>query len=324
MIAKAHSPRLDCKLDQRHPSRWPLTRCVVLPDADSAAGPDERADGRAQAVRMFSTRHFRRPATRVDPGAPAIEARGIVKVFGDGEGAVRALDGVDLVVRQGEMVAIMGPSGSGKSTLLHIVGALESPTEGTVAVAGERYDGLDDEGLTRLRRDRIGFIFQFFNLLSTLTAEENVLLPALIARRADAATRARARALLELVGLGERATHTPAELSGGQQQRVSIARALLMEPRLVLADEPTGNLDTRSGREVLRVLRELNRAEGRTILMVTHDPAAAAAADRVLFLRDGRYAGEVAGGSTPRVIELMTTLESQDEAAQRDPAPAMA
>jgi|1186.fasta_scaffold27606_2 putative ABC transport system ATP-binding protein len=271
---------------------------------------------------MFPFRHTaHRGAAVADPSAPAIEARGIVKVFGEGHGAVRALDGVDLVVQRGEMVAIMGPSGSGKSTLLHIAGALESPTAGTVAVGGVRYDGLDDQGLTRLRRDHIGFVFQFFNLLPSLTAEENVLLPALIARRADASVRARARALLELVGLGDRATHTPGELSGGQQQRVSIARALLLEPELVLADEPTGNLDTRSGREVLRILRELNRSERRTILMVTHDVTAAAVADRVVFLRDGRSAGEVAGGSAQRVIDFFATLEARVDLPAAEPVP---
>jgi len=274
---------------------------------------------------MLPFRHrTHRGAAVADHGAPAIEALGIVKVFGEGQGAVRALDGVDLVVQRGEMVAIMGPSGSGKSTLLHIVGALESPTAGTVAVGGVRFDGLDDQGLTRLRRDHIGFVFQFFNLLPSLTAEENVLLPALIARRADAAVRARARALLESVGLGDRANHTPGELSGGQQQRVSIARALLLEPELVLADEPTGNLDTRSGREVLRVLRRLNRSEGRTILMVTHDVSAAAVADRVVFLRDGRSAGEVAGGSAQRVIDFFATLEARDHLPALEPVPATA
>jgi putative ABC transport system ATP-binding protein len=227
--------------------------------------------------------------TMSDPSnVPAVEVRDLVKVFGEGDARVRALDGVDLTVQRGEMVAIMGPSGSGKSTLLHIVGALETPTSGTVAVAGRRYDGADDKTLTELRRDHIGFVFQFFNLLGSLTAEENVLLPALIARRTDAAARQRAHELLDLVGLGARASHTPAELSGGQQQRVSIARALLLQPELILADEPTGNLDSRSGKEVLRVLRELSRAEGRTILMVTHDPAAAAVADRVVHMRDGR------------------------------------
>jgi putative ABC transport system ATP-binding protein len=232
-----------------------------------------------------------------------------VKVFGEGGAQVRALDGVDLLVEPGEMVAIMGPSGSGKSTLLHIVGALETPTEGTVAVAGRRYDGASDAALTKLRRDHIGFVFQFFNLLGSLSAEENILLPALIARRTDAAIRSRAHDLLRLVGLEDRAAHTPAELSGGQQQRVSIARALLLEPELLLADEPTGNLDTRSGRDVLRVLRELSRAEGRTILMVTHDPSAAAVADRVVFLRDGRVAGEIEGGSTRQVSDFFATLE---------------
>jgi putative ABC transport system ATP-binding protein len=262
---------------------------------------------------MFNLRHNIAPVAPPEGDVAAIEARGLVKVFGAGGNAVRALDGVDLVVRRGEIVAIMGPSGSGKSTLLHIVGALESASDGTIAVAGQRYDGLDDAGLTRLRREHIGFVFQFFNLLSSLTAEENVLLPALIARRTDGATRDRARTLLDKVGLGARATHTPAELSGGQQQRVSIARALLLEPELVLADEPTGNLDSKSGREVLRLLRELNRAEGRTILMVTHDASAAAVADRVVFLRDGRLAGEVEGGSTQRVIDFLAALEPGDD-----------
>jgi putative ABC transport system ATP-binding protein len=240
---------------------------------------------------------------------PAIEVHDVVKVFGEGEAQVRALDGVDLVVARGEMVAIMGPSGSGKSTLLHIVGALETPTAGTIAVGGHRYDGAGDGALTKLRRDHIGFVFQFFNLLASLSAEENVLLPGLIARRTDTAIRRRAGELLRLVDLEDRASHTPAELSGGQQQRVSIARALLLEPELLLADEPTGNLDTRSGRDVLHILRELSRTEGRTILMVTHDPSAAAVADRVVFLRDGKVAGEVEGGSTRRVSEFFATLE---------------
>jgi putative ABC transport system ATP-binding protein len=242
----------------------------------------------------------------------AIEAHGLTQVFGTGENSVRALDRVDLRVRRGEMLAIMGPSGSGKSTLLHIIGALDTPTDGHLSVAGQRYDGLDDAALTELRRDRIGFIFQFFNLLPSLSAVENVMLPALIARRHGAEIEARARTLLERVGIGDRAEHLPSELSGGQQQRVSIARALLLEPELLLADEPTGNLDTRSGREVLRILRELNQAEGHTVVMVTHDPAAAAVADRVVFLRDGRIAGEVEGGSTQRVIEFFTSLDPSE------------
>ena len=236
--------------------------------------------------------------------------------YGEGRTEVRALDGVDLVIDEGEMVAIMGPSGSGKSTLLHIVGALESPTSGTISVAGLRYEGLGDKELTELRRDHIGFVFQFFNLLPSLTAEENVTLPAVIAKRHDEAIRARARSLLDRVGLTDRIDHLPAELSGGQQQRVSIARALLLSPELVLADEPTGNLDSRASREVLRVLREMNREEGHTIVMVTHDAAAAATADRVIFLRDGKLAGEVEGGSARRAAEYLASLQTEEEREQ--------
>ncbi|MET0810305.1 MAG: ABC transporter ATP-binding protein [Thermoleophilaceae bacterium] len=245
--------------------------------------------------------------------AAAIETLGLHMHYGEGRTEVRALDGVDLTIEVGEMVAIMGPSGSGKSTLLHIVGALESPTSGTIAVGGLHYEGLDDKQLTELRRDHIGFVFQFFNLLPSLTAEENVTLPAVIAKRHDKAIRERARALLERVGLGDRMDHLPAELSGGQQQRVSIARALLLSPELILADEPTGNLDSKSGRQVLRVLRELNQEEGHTIVMVTHDAAAAAAADRVIFLRDGKLAGEVEGGSTRRAADYLATLQAASE-----------
>jgi putative ABC transport system ATP-binding protein len=243
----------------------------------------------------------------------AIETHDLHMHYGEGRTEVRALDGVDLTIDKGEMVAIMGPSGSGKSTLLHIVGALESPTSGTVAVGGLHYEGLDDKQLTELRRDHIGFVFQFFNLLPSLTAEENVTLPAVIAKRHDRAIRERARTLIARVGLGDRTDHLPTELSGGQQQRVSIARALLLSPELILADEPTGNLDSKSGREVLRVLRELNEEEGHTIVMVTHDAAAAAAAERVIFLRDGKLAGEVEGGSTRRAADYLAALQSASE-----------
>ena len=239
-----------------------------------------------------------------------ISVRALSKLYGRGAAEVRALDGVDFDVAPGEFVAIMGPSGSGKSTLLHIIGALEPPTGGTVALEGERYDGLDDDELTRLRRERMGFVFQFFNLLPSLSAVENVLLPALIGRRADEAMRARAQELLARVGLGDRAQHTPSELSGGEQQRVSIARALLLAPHLVLADEPTGNLDSRAGAEILTLLRELNRAERVTVVMVTHDPSAAAVADRIVFLRDGRVCEELQGGSTDRVIEAFGRVQA--------------
>jgi putative ABC transport system ATP-binding protein len=240
--------------------------------------------------------------------APALSTRDLVKVFGTGETAVRALDGVSIEVAAGEMTAIMGPSGSGKSTLLHLLGALETPTSGEIALAGERYDGLGEGDLTKLRRDRIGFVFQFFNLLTPLSAEENVMLPALIAGDRSPETRQRATDLLERVGLAKRARHLPSELSGGEQQRVSIARALLNEPEIVLADEPTGNLDTHSSADVLELLGELN-AEGQTVVTVTHDPAAAATAGRVIFLRDGRVAGEVEGGSAARVAEAFSALE---------------
>ena len=234
-------------------------------------------------------------------GAPAaIEACGVVKEYGEGSTQVRALRGVDLTVERGEFVAIMGPSGSGKSTLLHIIGALEAPTDGVVAVGGARYDGLDDKHLTTFRRDHIGFVFQFFNLLGSLTAVENVMVPALISGRHEESLVARAYELLARVGLRERA--------GGEQQRVSIARALLLEPELLLADEPTGNLDSRAGATVLRLLREISTGEGHTVVMVTHDPSAAAMADRVVFLRDGEVAGEVQGGSTERVAAFFATL----------------
>jgi putative ABC transport system ATP-binding protein len=240
--------------------------------------------------------------------SPAIKARRLSKVYGEGETAVHALAQVDLEVGRSEMVAIMGPSGSGKSTLLHLMGALDTPTKGTVSIGRRRFDGLSDGELTLLRRERIGFVFQFFNLLPALTAEENVLLPALISGDRDRGARDRASELLDRVGLADRAGHLPGELSGGEQQRVSIARALLMDPELVLADEPTGNLDTTSTAEVLRLLRELNRKEGHTIVLVTHDPAAASMAGRVVFLRDGRVAGEIKGGSTKRVSERFTAL----------------
>jgi putative ABC transport system ATP-binding protein len=238
-----------------------------------------------------------------------LEARDLTRVYGEGGAAVRALDGASLNVRRGEIVAIMGPSGSGKSTMLHLLGALETPTSGEISLAGERYDGLDDAGLTRVRRDRIGFVFQFFNLLPSLTAEENVLLPALIAGDRGDATRTRVRELLGRVGLAERAGHLPAEMSGGEQQRVSIARALLREPEVVLADEPTGNLDSHSSAEILELLRELGETDRQTVVMVTHDPGAAAIADRVVFLRDGRVAGEIPGGSREQVSEAFTALQ---------------
>ena len=244
----------------------------------------------------------------------AVETHGLCKHYGSGATAVRALDDVDFVAERGEFVAIMGPSGSGKSTLLHVLGGLEAPTSGEVTVADRRVDGADDRDLTRLRRGHLGFIFQFFNLLPSLSATENVYLPALIARDRTSDMEERAVALLERVGLADRATHTPSELSGGQQQRVSIARALFLEPEIVLADEPTGNLDSRSGGEVLAILRDIASVDGRTVVMVTHDPAAAAIADRVVFLRDGRIAGGIESASTRQVAEGLAALTADPAA----------
>jgi ABC-type lipoprotein export system ATPase subunit len=203
-------------------------------------------------------------------GTPALETRVLTKVYGQGETAVHALDGVSLEIARGEMAAIMGPSGSGKSTLLHLLGALDTPSSGEILLAGQRYDGLGDGELTRLRREKIGFVFQFFNLLPSLTAEENVLLPALIAGRRDDAMRTRAKQLLDRVGLAQRAIHLPAELSGGEQQRVSIARAFVNHPPLLICDEPTGNLDPDTSVGIMQLLYRINRT-GTTVVMATHD-----------------------------------------------------
>ena len=251
---------------------------------------------------------------------PAIDARKLTKKYGSGSGQVKALDGLDFRVESGEMVAIMGPSGSGKSTLLHLLGALETPTSGTIALAGEHFEGLDDRELTLLRREKIGFVFQFFNLLASLDALENVMLPALIAGRRDAKTEKRAKSLLKRVGLSRRVHHLPAELSGGEQQRVSIARALLLEPELILADEPTGNLDSRSEATVLELLSELNSEEGHTIVLVTHDSTAASVAGRVSFLRDGKAAGEITGATPAKVRSAFGRLESPAPRKPRRPA----
>jgi len=216
-----------------------------------------------------------------------VEVRNVTKRY-EGKRTVHALRGVSFRVEKGEMVATMGPSGSGKSTLLNIIGGLDRPSEGTVVIDGTELAALGDDALTRLRREKIGFVFQFFNLLPTLTARENVALPLHLAgrRRRDAALRA--SKMLELVGLREREEHLPDELSGGEQQRVALARALVLEPPLVLADEPTGNLDSTSGAEVLALLQQLQQQFDTTVLMVTHDAKAAAVCHRVLNMQDGQ------------------------------------
>jgi putative ABC transport system ATP-binding protein len=251
--------------------------------------------------------------------SPALEAVDITKVYGEGAAAVRALRGVDARVADGEFLAIMGPSGSGKSTLLHILGALDRPDAGSVSIDGRRYDDLSDHELTQMRGEVFGFVFQFFNLLPTLSAAENVLLPALVNGERPAPYSERVDALLDRVGLGGRAAHLPTELSGGEQQRVAIARALLRKPRLVLADEPTGNLDSKAGATVMQLLRSVVD-DGQTVVMVTHDPGAAALADRVVFLRDGEVAGEVEGGDTARVIDVFREIEAGVQSAEKVPA----
>lgn len=222
----------------------------------------------------------------------AVVTRGVRKRFGAGDTQVEALRGVDMVLEEGEFLAVMGPSGSGKSTLLHLVGGLDRPTEGEVVVGGEELTSLDDDSLTLLRRRRIGFVFQFFNLLPILTAEENVALPLLIDGVDQKEASRRAVAAMESVGIAHRRSHRPSELSGGEQQRVAVARALVTEPVLILADEPTGNLDSASGDLVIALLRRLVDERRQTILMVTHDPKDAAVADRIMTLRDGLVADE--------------------------------
>jgi putative ABC transport system ATP-binding protein len=240
----------------------------------------------------------------------AVETVGLNKVYGEGPTAVRALRDVSLEFPNGEFAAIMGPSGSGKSTLLHILGALDKPTSGRVIVGGSELSVLSDRKLTLLRRERMGFVFQFYNLIPTLSAEENVLLPALIAgERANKYTE-RLDELLDLVGLLGRRTHRPDELSGGEQQRVAIARALMRNPDIILADEPTGNLDSKTGAGVLQLMRESAARYEQTILMVTHDPRAAATADRAIFLSDGRVVDEARNPDPDEILERIKTLES--------------
>jgi putative ABC transport system ATP-binding protein len=218
---------------------------------------------------------------------PLLEARALAKTYGTGDLRVEALRGVDLTVQQGEFLAIMGPSGSGKSTLLHLLGGVDGPTSGQVLLEGDDLGSMTDDQRTLVRRRRLGFIFQSFNLLPTLSAEENVSLPLELDGVPVGRARQRAMAALESVEIAERRTHLPSEMSGGEQQRVAIARALVIEPALLLADEPTGNLDSAHGQQVITLLRELVNGRGQTIVMVTHDSGVAAFAERLVRLRDG-------------------------------------
>ena len=245
------------------------------------------------------------PSTQLDTDV-AIAARAVTRTYGEGDATVHALRGATLDVPAGQFTAIMGPSGSGKSTLMHLLAGLDRPTEGTVHIGGEDVTRMKDAQLTKLRRRHVGFVFQAFNLLPVLSAEENVTLPLSIAgRKIDHAA---LDALMQRMGLDDRRDHRPSELSGGQQQRVAIARALITKPTVLLADEPTGNLDSTAGAEVLTVMREAVELDGQTTVMVTHDPKAAAAADRVLFLNDGRIVGDQAKPTEAQILAAMKEL----------------
>ena len=240
------------------------------------------------------------------PGTAVVVADEVTRRYGAGDTAVDALKGVSLEVGQGKLTAVMGPSGSGKSTLMHILAGLDKPTTGTVQIDGTEITTLKDSDLTKLRRKHIGFVFQFFNLLPMLTAEENITLPLSIAgAKPDEAF---FRDLIEKVGLADRLTHRPSELSGGQQQRVAIARALVSRPTVLFADEPTGNLDSTTGHEILELMRDSVDSYGQTTVMVTHEPRAAAIADRILFLADGQIVSDVAGATQAEILETLNEI----------------
>ncbi|HEU5245195.1 MAG TPA: ABC transporter ATP-binding protein [Gaiellaceae bacterium] len=243
------------------------------------------------------------------PASAAVEATQLTRRYGEGDTAVDALRGVDLEVRAGELVAVMGPSGSGKSTLMHILAGLDKPTSGTVMIAGTDITRLDDSKLTHLRRKHIGFVFQFFNLLPMLDAEENVVLPLSIA--GEKPDKAWLDQLLSQMGLADRRSHRPSELSGGQQQRVAIARSLVTRPTILFADEPTGNLDSKTSGEILELMRASTDAYGQTTVMVTHEARAAVIADRILFIADGQIVRELGKDSQQgEVLEVMNSLST--------------
>lgn len=241
----------------------------------------------------------------------AVEACGLTRIFGEEATRVEALTNIDLRVNRGEFVAIMGPSGSGKSTLLHLLGGLDEPTSGSVMVNGQDLGSMSDDQITQLRRRHIGFVFQAFNLLPVLTAEENIALPLIIDGRSEIQANKQVRAVLERVGIANRKDHYPTELAGGEQQRVALARSLCADPVLLLADEPTGNLDSRNSEQIIALLRKLVDEHGQTIVMVTHDAGHAAMADRLITLRDGRIEDEQTlprGRSADAVLQELEPL----------------
>jgi putative ABC transport system ATP-binding protein len=242
--------------------------------------------------------------TEEQQAVPAAHSVALTKTYGVGQATVHALAGITVTFERGRFTAVMGPSGSGKSTLMHCMAGLDRPTSGQVFVGGLDIGTLDDSGLTRLRRDRVGFVFQSFNLVPTISAAKNITLPLLLAgRKGDQAWISQ---VIEITGIGDRLEHRPSELSGGQQQRVAVARALASRPEIIFADEPTGNLDSRAGTEVLTFLRRAVDEMGQTIVMVTHDPMAASYADRIVFLADGRIVDEMHQPTAERVLERMS------------------
>jgi putative ABC transport system ATP-binding protein len=243
------------------------------------------------------------------PGSPAVvTATELRRRYGEGDTAVDALRGIDVEIAKGELTAVMGPSGSGKSTLMHLLAGLDRPTAGTVSIDGTEITRLKDAELTRLRRNQVGFVFQFFNLLPMLSAEENVLLPLAIA--GENPDKAWVEELMHRVGLGDRRKHRPAELSGGQQQRVAVARALVTRPAVVFADEPTGNLDLKTGTEILELLGEAVSDDGQTLVIVTHDVRAATIADRILYLADGRIMKDVGASTATQIVAAVDEVSS--------------
>jgi putative ABC transport system ATP-binding protein len=240
-----------------------------------------------------------------------LHTNSLTKIYGDSTQPIRAVDGVNLAVDEGEFVAIMGPSGSGKSTLLYLLGGLDKPSSGAVWLRDADMSGLNDDDLSRLRRESLGFVFQFFNLIPVLTAQENVAMPLILDGTSRAEAMRRAEEALSRVGLADRGAHRPSELSGGQQQRAALARALVTRPAVILADEPTGNLDSRSSDEVVQMLRQAVDDWGQTLVLVTHDPRVAAHADRIIFLKDGKIADEnrlKGEGKADQIREQLTKM----------------